>query len=104
MQQSPNIGTPARAVPKLPTGIQGLDETFEENGEELASDVASLGFGAKRIVLDTIESLFSGLGNANILRAALRRLFRWLKDKGSHAAWHIHTTCVNSPSRTTACD
>ncbi len=38
--------------------------------------------GAKRVVLDTIESLFSGLGNATILRAELRRLFRWLKDKG----------------------
>jgi circadian clock protein KaiC len=33
-------------------------------------------------VLDTIESLFSGLSNPGILRAELRRLFRWLKDKG----------------------
>jgi circadian clock protein KaiC len=108
-------------------GEPGVLMTFEENGEEIASDVASLGFdlsalvaagklfidyvrierseieetgeydleglfvrldhairstGAKRIVLDTIESLFSGLSNANILRAELRRLFRWLKDKG----------------------
>ena len=38
--------------------------------------------GAKRVVLDTIESLFSGLSNTAILRAELRRLFRWLKDKG----------------------
>ena len=38
--------------------------------------------GAKRVVLDTIEVLFSGLSNAAILRAELRRLFRWLKDKG----------------------
>ncbi len=38
--------------------------------------------GAKRIVLDTIESLFSGLPNQFILRAELRRLFRWLKEKG----------------------
>ena len=38
--------------------------------------------GAKRVVLDTIETLFSGLSNAAILRAELRRLFRWLKDKG----------------------
>ncbi len=105
----------------------GVLMTFEENGDEIASDVASLGFdlprlveegklaldyvrverseieetgeydleglfvrldhairsvGAKRVVLDTIESLFSGLTNANILRAELRRLFRWLKDKG----------------------
>ena len=171
MQHTTTNAAHARAIPKSPTGIQGLDEitdgglpkgratlicggagsgktllatsflingaerfgepgvlvTFEENGEELASDVASLGFdlpglldagklfvdyvrierseveetgeydleglfvrldhairatNAKRIVLDTIESLFSGLDNANIVRAELRRLFRWLKDKG----------------------
>jgi circadian clock protein KaiC len=38
--------------------------------------------GAKRIVLDTIESIFSGFSNEAILRAELRRLFRWLKEKG----------------------
>ena len=38
--------------------------------------------GAKRVVLDTIESLFTGLTNAAILRAELRRLFSWLKEKG----------------------
>jgi circadian clock protein KaiC len=38
--------------------------------------------GAKRVVLDTVESLFSGLPNAGILRAELRRLFRWLKTRG----------------------
>ena len=38
--------------------------------------------GAKRIVLDTVEALFSGFANANILRAELRRLFSWLKAKG----------------------
>ena len=37
--------------------------------------------GAKRVVLDTIESLFSGLPNPLILRAELRRLLRWLKKK-----------------------
>jgi circadian clock protein KaiC len=37
---------------------------------------------AKRVVLDTIEALFSGLSDSAILRAELRRLFRWLKDKG----------------------
>jgi circadian clock protein KaiC len=37
---------------------------------------------AKRVVLDTIENLFSGLTNQGILRAELRRLFGWLKDKG----------------------
>ena len=34
------------------------------------------------MVLDTIEALFAGLPNEAILRAELRRLFRWLKDKG----------------------
>lgn len=38
--------------------------------------------GAKRVVLDTLETLFSGLDNTAILRSELRRLFRWLKDKG----------------------
>jgi circadian clock protein KaiC len=38
--------------------------------------------GAKRVVLDTLEALFSGLRNEAILRAELRRLFRWLKVKG----------------------
>ena len=116
----------------LLNGVVQFDEpgilmTFEETGEELASDLASLGYdlgklvregklivdyvrverseieetgeydleglfvrleyavssiGAKRIVLDTIESLFAGLSNPGILRAELRRLFRWLKDKG----------------------
>lgn len=37
--------------------------------------------GAKRLVLDTIETLFGGLPNQLILRAELRRLFRWLKEK-----------------------
>src|SRR5689334_21510080 len=171
MHQPTANAAPSKALPKSPTGIQGLDEithgglpkgrptlicggagsgktllattflvngvehfdepgvlmTFEENGDEIASDVASLGFdlprlidegklvvdhvrierseieetgeydleglfvrldhairsvGAQRVVLDTIESLFSGLGNASILRAELRRMFRWLKDKG----------------------
>lgn len=38
--------------------------------------------GAKRIVLDTIESLFSAFSNPAILRAEIRRLFDWLKQKG----------------------
>ncbi len=160
----------ARALPKAPTGIEGLDEitggglpkgrptlvcggpgcgktllameflvrgatqfgepgvfiTFEETSEELAQNVRSLGFdldtlmeqnklaidyvrveraeidesgeydleglflrlglaidsvGAKRIVLDTIESLFGGFTNEALLRSELRRLFRYLKDR-----------------------
>lgn len=38
--------------------------------------------GARRVAMDTIETLFSGLSNVAILRAELRRLFRWLKNKG----------------------
>jgi circadian clock protein KaiC len=42
--------------------------------------------GARRVVLDTLEALFAGIPNEAILRAELRRLFRWLKDKGVTAA------------------
>jgi len=114
----------------------GVFMSFEESTDELAQNVASLGFdlpgliqkkkivldhvrverseieetgdydlealfirlgyaidsiGARRVVLDTIESLFSGLTNQGILRAELRRLFRWLKDKG--------VTCVITGER-----
>jgi circadian clock protein KaiC len=105
----------------------GVFFAFEEKSEELAMNVASLGFDleklqkdklikidhihidrseieetgeydleglfirldyaiknlkAKRVVLDTLENLFSGLDNQNILRAEIRRLFTWLKDRG----------------------
>jgi circadian clock protein KaiC len=60
---------------------------IEENGEydleglfiRLAHAVDKI--GAKRVVLDTIESLFAGLSNEGILRAELRRLFAWLKER-----------------------
>lgn len=61
---------------------------IEESGEyDLEGLFIRLGtaidsIGAKRVVLDTIESLFSGLPNPAILRAELRRLFGWLKHKG----------------------
>jgi circadian clock protein KaiC len=105
----------------------GVLMTFEETGDEMTKNVASLGFdlkslsarkklvmdyvkiepaeieetgtydleglfvrlqyavdkiGAKRVVLDTLEAVFSGFANAGILRAEIRRLFRWLKDRG----------------------
>ena len=105
----------------------GVFMSFEETDEELATNVASLGFdlkqlvadrklildhvfierseieetgdydleglflrlghaidqiGAKRVVLDTLEALFSALPNEAIVRAELRRLFRWLKERG----------------------
>lgn len=37
--------------------------------------------GAKRVVLDSIESLFAGVTDAGILRLEIKRLFRWLKEK-----------------------
>jgi len=61
---------------------------IEETGEyDLEGLFIRLGYaidsiGAKRVVLDTIESLFAGLPNQLILRAELRRLFRWIKEKG----------------------
>ncbi len=111
-------------------GEPGVFLAFEETAEDLAANVASLGFdlnsliasrmiavdhvyierseieetgaydleglfirlehairsiGAKRVVLDTVEALFSGFPNPAIIRAELRRLFRWLKDRGMTA-------------------
>ena len=108
-------------------GEPGVFMSFEESSEDLAKNVASLGFdlddlvarerlamdtvmverseieetgeydleglflrldfaissvGARRVVLDTIESLFAGFSNQAILRAELRRLFRFLKERG----------------------
>ncbi len=61
---------------------------IEETGEyDLEGLFIRLGYaidrvGAKRVVLDTVETLFGGLSDTGVLRAELRRLFRWLKDKG----------------------
>jgi circadian clock protein KaiC len=108
-------------------GENGVFMSFEERADDLAINVASLGFdvdtlvaqrrlvidhvriepseievsgeydfeplfvrlgyaidqvGAKRVVLDTIEALFSGFKDEAVLRAELRRLFNWLKDRG----------------------
>lgn len=57
------------------TGEYDLDGLFIRLGYAIDS------IGAKRVVLDTIENLFSGLINQSILRAELRRLFDWLKEK-----------------------
>lgn len=61
-----------------------IEETGEYNldGLFIRLNYAIDSIGAKRVVLDTIESLFGGLPNTMIVRAELRRLFRWLKDKG----------------------
>lgn len=121
------LGMEFLAIGARDYGEPGVFMSFEENADELAVNVASLGFdvralerekklcvdyvrierseimesgeydleglfirlayaidsiGARRVVLDTVETLFSALSNAGILRAELRRLFRWLKDKG----------------------
>jgi len=105
----------------------GVLMAFEETPDEMATNVASLGFdledlaakkklfldyvfvepseiqdtgdfdleglfirlqnavnevGAKRVMLDTVEALFSTFSNSRILRAEFRRLFRWLKERG----------------------
>lgn len=57
-------------------GVYSLDGLFARLG--LAIDR----IGAKRVTIDTLEVLFSALENETILRAELRRLFQWLKDKG----------------------
>ncbi|HYG34313.1 MAG TPA: circadian clock protein KaiC, partial [Clostridia bacterium] len=58
------------------TGEYDLEGLFIRLGSAIDS------IGAKRVVLDTVEALFAALPNEAILRAELRRLFRWLKDKG----------------------
>ena len=61
---------------------------IEETGEyDLEGLFIRLGFavdsiGAKRVVLDTIETLFAGFTDPSLLRAELRRLFGWIKDRG----------------------
>jgi circadian clock protein KaiC len=108
-------------------GEPGVFVSFEESADDLAQNVASMGFdlkalaarkkllidhvrivrseieetgsfdleglfirlglaidsiGAKRVVLDTLEALFGGFSNTAILRAEIRRLFEWLKERG----------------------
>ena len=58
------------------TGEYDLEGLFVRLGNMMADT------GAKRVVLDSLEALFAGLPNEGILRAELRRLFRWLKDQG----------------------
>jgi circadian clock protein KaiC len=57
-------------------GVFDLDGLFIRLGTAIDE------VGAKRVVLDTIENLFDGFSNTQILRAELRRLFAWLKAKG----------------------
>ena len=90
-----NVASLGYDLPKLIKGkklridyIQVERSEIEETGEYdleglfIRLNYAIDAIGAKRIVLDTIETLFSGFENTSILRAELRRLFQWLKDKG----------------------
>lgn len=61
------------------TGEYDLEGLFIRLGHAINT------IGAKRVVLDTLEALFAGLPDHAILRAELRRLFRWLKDRGMTA-------------------
>jgi len=58
------------------TGEYDLEGLFIRLGHAIDS------VKAKRVVLDTLEVLFASLPNEGVLRAELRRLFRWLKKKG----------------------
>ena len=58
------------------TGEYDLEGLFIRLGHAIDS------IGAKRVVLDTIEALISGFPNQAVLRSEIRRLFRWLKDRG----------------------
>jgi circadian clock protein KaiC len=72
---------------------------IEESGEyDLEGLFVRLGYaiksiGAKRVVLDTLEVLFAGLGDTQILRSELRRLFAWLKER--------HVTAIITAERGT---
>ncbi|PPD57409.1 circadian clock protein KaiC [Dehalogenimonas etheniformans] len=61
-----------------------IEETGEYDLEGLFVRLSSAinAVKAKRVVIDTIEVLFAGLNDKGIVRAELRRLFRWLKGKG----------------------
>ncbi len=68
--------------------VQVNRHEIEENGEYdlealfIRLDHAIKTIGAKRIVLDTVETLFSGLNNQAVLRSELRRMFSWLRERG----------------------
>ena len=60
-----------------------IEETGEYDLEALFVRIehAVDSIGAKRVLLDSVEALFAGLENQAVLRAELRRLFRWLKER-----------------------
>src|SRR5260370_22514587 len=69
-------------VDHVRVGRNEIEETGEYNLEGLFIRLSHAvnTIKAKRVVLDSVESLFAGLADAAVLRAELRRLFRWLDD------------------------
>lgn len=67
-----------------PSEIEEIGE-YNLEGLFLRIGLAIQSVGAKRVVVDTLETLFGGLKDEAILRSELRRLFRWLKDQGVSA-------------------
>jgi circadian clock protein KaiC len=63
-----------------PSEIQETGE-YDLEGLFIRMQHAVDSIGAKRVVLDTLEAVFSGFANEGMLRAEIRRLFRWLKDR-----------------------
>jgi len=59
--------------------IQEADFNLEGIFVRLEHAIDSI--GAKRVVLDSLESLFAGITDIGILRLEIKRLFRWLKEK-----------------------
>jgi len=61
-----------------------IEETGEYDLEGLFIRLGSMidEVGAKRVAIDTLETIFSGFANEGILRSELHRLFHWLKGRG----------------------
>ncbi len=57
------------------------EKEFNLEGLLIRLENAIHSIGAKRVVLDSIESLFAGFTDIGILRVEIKRLFRWLKEK-----------------------
>ena len=57
------------------------EEDFNLEGLLVRLEHAIDSIGAKRVVLDSLESLFAGIKDAGVLRVEIKRLFRWLKNK-----------------------
>jgi circadian clock protein KaiC len=72
------------AIDHVEIDRQQIAETGEYDLEGLFIRIGSAidSVGAKRVLLDTPETLFAGLRDEGILRSELRRLFGWLKSKG----------------------